>query len=235
VGATGKPTATEGVFRYSVAHFLIALIVLFLTVPLVDEFIAGELVESVLITLVLVSAVVAVGGRRGSLIVGLVLVAPAVVAKWLDHLWPGHVPPEVTQATAIVFLSYVTFRLFHFILTAPRVDSEVLCAAVAVYLILGLTWGFAYILVASLNPGAFAFTVASDPRPAMVRFQALYFSFVTLTTVGYGDIVPVSKAARLLAISESTAGVFFGTILIARLVALYSTDKSDRSGGGRDG
>jgi voltage-gated potassium channel Kch len=222
VGASRDTTAGEGVFRYSVAHFLVALVLLLVTVPLVDEFVGGELVESILITIVLLSAVVAVGGRRRSLIVGFVLVAPALAAKWLQHIWPQYIPHETTQVAAIVFLGFVTFRLLHFILTAPRVDSEVLCAAIAVYLIFGLTWGFTYILIFELNPHAFAFTVAADPSPKMVRFQALYFSFVTLTTVGYGDIVPLSKAARLFAIFESTTGMLYTTVLIARLVALYA-------------
>lgn len=233
MGATANQTRSEGVYRYSVAYFLAALVALFLTVPLVDELIAGELIESVLITVVLLSAVVAVGGRRRSLIVGLALVAPAVGAKWVNHFWPHLIPPEFAHAAAIVFLFFVTLRLGRYILTAPRVDSEVLCAAVAVYLILGLTWGFVYLLIASVNPGAFAFTVAADPNQVMARFPALYFSFVTLTTVGYGDIVPLSKAARLLAATESTAGVFFATIVIARLVALYSTTKPARSEGER--
>lgn len=225
MGVTRK--LNEGVFRYSVAHFLVALVLLLTTVPLVDEFVGGEIVESVLITLVLLSAVVAVGGRRRSLVVGILLVAPAVISKWIDHVWPGQVPREITQAMAIVFLSWVTFRLLHFILTAPQVDSEVLAAAIAVYLIFGLIWGFAYSLVAGLNPKAFAFTVAADPTPAMIRFQSLYFSFVTLTTVGYGDIVPLSKPARLLAMTESTVGMLYTTILIARLVALYAGGRSE--------
>jgi hypothetical protein len=222
LGATSDTTAGEGVFRYSVAHFLAALVLLLITVPLVDDFVGGELVESILITVVLLSAVVAVGGRRRSLIVGLVLVAPAVGAKWIAHIWPHHVPPETTQVAAIIFLAFVVYRLLHFILTAPQVDSEVLCAAIAVYLILGLVWGFIYILIDEVNPNAFAFTVAADPHPKMVRFQALYFSFVTLTTVGYGDIVPLSKAARLFAVFESTVGMLYTTVLIARLVALYA-------------
>jgi hypothetical protein len=229
VGATRESTAGEGIYRYSVAHFLVALVLMLITVPLVDEFVGGEITESVLITVVLMSAVVAVGGRRRSLLVGLVLVTPAVAGKWLEHAWPHHLPREITQIAAIVFLAFVTYRLLHFILTAPKVDSEVLCAAIAVYLILGLTWGFAYILIDELNPHAFAFTVSVDPNPKMVRFQALYFSFVTLTTVGYGDIVPLSKPARLLAVAESTIGMLYTTILIARLVALYAGGRKDRS------
>jgi hypothetical protein len=229
VGATRK--FNEGLYRYSVAHFLVALVLLLVTMPLVDEFIGGEIVESVLITVVLLSAVVAVGGRRRSLVVGILLVAPAVLSKWIDHVWPDNFPREFTQAMAILFLSWVAFRLLHFILTAPRVDSEVLSAAIAVYLIFGLIWGFAYSLVAGLNPKAFAFTVSADPAPAMIRFQSLYFSFVTLTTVGYGDIVPLSKPARLLAVTESTVGMLYTTILIARLVALYAGGRSESSKG----
>jgi len=57
----------------------------------------------------------------------------------------------------------------------------------------------------------------------MDGFNALYYSFVTLTTMGYGDIVPVSRAARMLAVSEATTGVLYMSVLIARLVGMYST------------
>lgn len=225
MAATRK--SSEGVFRYSVAHLLIALVLLLVIIPLVEEVIGGEVVESVVMTIVLLSAAVAVGGHRRSLVIGLLLVIPAVLGKWVDHIWPGF-PREISQAAAIFFLAFVTYRLLRYILTAPRVDSEVLCAAIAVYLILGLVWGFAYILIAGLNPTAFAFRVSTDPNTAIIRFQALYFSFMTLTTVGYGDIVPVSKPARLLAMTESTIGILYTTILIARLVALYSGGGSGR-------
>src|SRR4051812_47857943 len=78
VSATKGTIPTEGIFRFSVAHFLIGLFVLLGTVPFVDEFAGGLLIESVLITLVLLSAVVAVGGRRRSLVVGILLATPAV-------------------------------------------------------------------------------------------------------------------------------------------------------------
>jgi hypothetical protein len=215
--------AQAGVRRLSVMHFLIALVVLLVTVPFVDQLRYGDLIEAVLVTLVFLSAVMAVGGRRRTLLAGAVLVAPAVVAKWIDHFQPDAIPREFTIVTAIVFAGFVVGHLLVFILRAPWVNAEVLCAGISTYLMMGILWAFAYELAARLVPGSFVFTVASDPHRAMAGFEALYFSFGTLTTVDYGDIIPVSNVARTLAMAEATTSMFYVTVLIARLVALYSS------------
>ena len=105
---------------------------------------------------------------------------------------------------------------------------------------LGLMWTMAYWLVDRLTPeDAFPLT-RTQGREIHGRFQRFYFSFITLSTVGYGDITPVSKIARWLAAAEAMTGLLYVTVLIARLVALYrsgegkfhvgnSTPKSDDS------
>jgi len=90
-------------------------------------------------------------------------------------------------------------------------------------------WTVAYWLVAQMNPNAFAFNPAGGTQQTMAGFDALYFSFITLSTVGYGDITPVSKIARWLAAAEAMTGLLYVTVLIARLVSLYSTPKSNDS------
>jgi hypothetical protein len=98
----------------------------------------------------------------------------------------------------------------------------VLCAAVATYLLLGMLWASGYVLVARMNPGAFS-GVAASSQP-LHGFDALYFSLSTLTTVGYGDIAPVSGPARMLAMMEVVTGTMYMAVLVARLVSGYSSE-----------
>ena len=103
-----------------------------------------------------------------------------------------------------------------------------LCAASSAYLLIGLLWTFAYMLAAQVTANAFLFTnPASSPHP-LAGFEALYFSFAALSTLNCNDIIPVSNAARLLTMTEAISGVFFMTVLIARLVSIYSSTAKPR-------
>jgi hypothetical protein len=92
-----------------------------------------------------------------------------------------------------------------------------------VYLLLGMVWAQAYVLVAQITPDAFQFPVAEHSERHIGGFKAFYFSFSTLTTAGFGDITPVSKVARTLAIMEAVTGNLYLAILISRLVGRYSS------------
>ena len=227
----------EGVLHFSGAYFLSALLLLIVTGPLIDELEHGILIESVLITLVLFSALLAIGGRRNTLILGSVLVIPALAGKWMNYFRPDLAPPEIFLGAGLLFTGFVVLHLFGFILRAPRVNREVLCTAVANYLMLALLWAFGYTLVAGMNPHAFVVTYGDTSVDHLMRgVNSLYFSFATLCTVGYGDIVPVSKVARMLAVTEAVVGMFYTTMLIARLVALYSSEpRPDDARSGDDG
>jgi hypothetical protein len=213
--------------RFSVAHFLCALAVLLVAEPFIEEIPHGKSIEVVLIAVVLLFAVRAIGGSRRTLIWAVVLVIPAIGARVANHFWPNQVPVEGPCWPGVVFVLYVAANLLRYVLRASRVNSEVLCAGIAAYLMLGLLWAFAYILVEHHVPGSFAITVSADAGQSVTGFNALYFSFVTLSTVGYGDIIPVAPVAKLLAVMEATVGILTTTVLIARLVALYSSEQAE--------
>ena len=215
-----------GAYRFSAVEFLVALILFFIIAPFLEYMPNGLLVESALITLVLISGTLAVGRSRRSLIRAIIFVTPALVARWMFHLRPDLVPEEAFLALGLLFVLYVIVRLLAFVLRAPCVNAEVLCAALSAYMLLGLLWSYAYRLVSGIDPHAFAITVSAIPNGPIVGYKALYFSLITLSTVGYGDIVPVSNVARMLAAMEAMTGTLFIAVLIARLVAIYSSQPS---------
>src|SRR6516225_7026099 len=213
--------------RFSTVRLLVALVILLVSAPFVEELEGGHLILSVLFTVVLIAAVVAVANRSRSLAIALVLAVPAITARWINQVRPDLVHPAVFLVCALVLLAFVIGHLLYFVLRAPVVTVEVLCASIAAYLMLGLTWTVAYWLVDQLTPGgAFSFNTPRGSR-SMNGFTGFYFSFITLSTVGYGDITPVSQAARWLAAMEAMTGLLYVAVLIARLVSLYSTPKSD--------
>lgn len=211
-----------GVQRYSSVELLVSLVLFIIATPFVEEVPHGKLIEAGLMTVMLSLATLAVGGRRQTLVVCIVLLVPALIGKWLKHLHPTLVPSSIFPLFGLAFMAFVVFNLLRHILRASRVDTEVLCAAISAYLMLGLLWMEAYMLVGQLSPDAFLFSVGPEPHRTMTGFEAFYFSFVTLSTVGYGDITPLSKVARMLAVLEAMVGLFFITLLVARLVSMYA-------------
>jgi hypothetical protein len=201
------------------AQFLVALIVLLVAYPFIDELKRGELIENVLMTVIQISAMLAVG--EGDWVLTTVLAIPALGGPWMDHYWHGVVPFWIITGVQMVFVGFVVSQLLRFILQSTRVNSEVLCAGISAYLMLGLLWMSAYRMVSQYNPSSFS-GVHFTATQTLDRFDALYLSFVSLTCVGCNDITPASKVARMLQVMESTTGVLFVAVLIARLVALYT-------------
>jgi len=126
---------------------------------------------------------------------------PAVLAFW----------------TAIALLSAASS--IRFAMRSTRVDAEHIYAALSAYLLAGIFFGVLYHGIESVWPGSFNIAGAQGEFPL---FDAMYFSFVTLATLGYGDLLPVSEIARGLAIIEAVSGQLFLAVMIARLVGSYA-------------
>jgi hypothetical protein len=223
-----KPTLRQLKFRrFSTVQLLIVLGLFFICAPFVEEIKGGEFVVSVLFSLVLLSAVLAVAERKSVLVIAIVLAIPGIAGRWINHFRPDLIPPAVFLVAGLILIAFVVGNLLRFVFRAPSVNTEVLCASISAYLMLGLMWTMAYWLVDQLTPGgAFSYNTNAG-KQSMNGFTGFYFSFITLSTVGYGDITPVSRIARWLAAMEAMTGLLYVAVLISRLVSLYSIPKSE--------
>jgi len=215
--------AVRSVFRFSQGQLLVALVVLFAAVPFFDNLVwGGEAVLTVLLTLVMGSALLAVGGRKGAMVGGIFLILPAIALRVVPHFTGVLYDNPVALACRGLFIAFTVWQLLRFVLRAQRVTGEVLCAGVSIYLLMGLLWSSIYLLDAALIPGAFRQSASALHLAPFTFSESFYFSFCALTTANYGDIIPVSHFARQHAIMESVTGVLYVAILIARLITLYS-------------
>ncbi len=136
------------------------------------------------------------------------------------------------DATTFYYLSIITLLSFlvlsvrsalRQILFAKEIDANRLYGAVCVYLMLGVIWALLYGTLERLDPSAFSGSLSVGSEEGNLEW--LYYSFVTLTTLGYGDILPVSATARALAYSQAVVGVFYMAMLVAALVGSYAASR----------
>ena len=147
-----------------------------------------------------------------------------LVAGWIVQERSGAGPDWWNIGAGLVFLLFVQGVLLRAVFARDRVDADKIFASACAYLLLGLCWSFAYRLVQAADPQALTLSERdlTDPGPAL-----LHFSFTALTTVGYGAIAPVSRAARALADVEALVGQLYVAVVIARLVSLQITQSED--------
>ena len=145
---------------------------------------------------------------------------------WTRYLFPGQALVFLTNCLALVFQVLLTLLILSQIFREGPTTSHRIMGAVAGYLLLGVIWSLAYYLIALRMPEAFNVQGSFTPGDTeSLQSDLFYFSFVTLTTLGYGDVVPVHPIARMLVILEGVAGQLFPAILIARLVSLQVQSK----------
>ena len=217
---------------------LVSLIVLFVLYPFMLE--AGLVrLMRVGFIFVIFFGVYGLMERRGQAICGVILGVPAMLGQ-LAAL-ASYEPTIVLVATALAlaFLAYMLTLVMRSVLSGGAVTADKIAGAIAAYLLIGLVWALAFGIVATADPGALRGLTVEGDEDARLRaeYGVIYYSFVTLTTLGFGDIVPISPIARFLAWTEAAVGQLFLAILIARLVGLniaYETQKAMASATSED-
>jgi len=198
--------------------FFFALLVLFIFVlpSLGLERKHQQLYGAVVSSLVLISGAAIAWRRRTVFLLASGIVIVALLLKWAGLLAPAlrlGIWPDTATIVAIVMVVYILLsRVF-----APGPVTQMrIMGAVAVYLLFGVVWSQAYALLFSINPGSFSLPGHDLSSP----IEWVYYSFVTLTTIGFGDILPTHPVARALTIAEVVTGQLYLAVLIGRLVGM---------------
>ena len=202
--------------RHKSAILVATLLLLILLHPVNAIFERSALRDMVLLTIVMSASLNALSYRsRFTIDIGVGLGILAVAFGWLEVLLAPHFKIFSDSFGASLYI-YIAALLFKSIMTENEITVDQLFAAVAIYILIGLTWGNFYAIINLYNPEALNF--AERAYETLEKHDYIYFSFVTLTTLGYGDILPVSGIARSLVIVEAITGVMFIAIMISRLV-----------------
>jgi hypothetical protein len=203
--------------------FLAMLVAIILVPTLLPVGPLGKLLADVLTSVMLISGAAAVADRPPIVLIVSVITGATLLVRWAGFFIATHnlaVWREISTLVTLGILCYVVLRL---VLRRGPITTHRIEGAIAVYLLLGLTWAHAYGLVALWHPGAF--TGAVDGTGLLL--WTYYYSFVTLTTMGYGDIMPVHPVARALAVLEALSGQLYLAIMLARLVSLELQSRRD--------
>jgi voltage-gated potassium channel len=226
---------------------LAAIIAAFAVRPLIGGGGAGYIVFSIALLVLMILALYNINvdeliGERENLLaqsrrrwrIGWTLVAAALAERFVGVFMHSRTIDLASSIGWLLLLAFVTWSMLRGVLKQKAVTSETISMSISVYLLLGLTWGLLYVVIFSLQPGAFSIAGLVPPIPgqsgnSQPMFPILgYFSLITLSTVGYGDITPVTMQARFAAAAEGITGQFYLAILVARLVGMQMSQAASQ-------
>ncbi|MGE4606266.1 MAG: ion channel [Myxococcota bacterium] len=215
--------------RYRHAQLLATLTLLLIVEPFLNDLMLGAKLLNVLLVVTLISAILACANRRRHVVIGVSLATGVLIAMLSRD---GRIVGAANVGLlllAICFFGYVIALILGSVFRDSRkVSVDTICGGLSVYLLLGLLWVFAFALLEKTVPGSFS---GIEPGISATSYERFFgFSFVTLTTLGSGNIVPLTPRADALAVSEAIVGQIYLTVLVARLVALnliYGADQSE--------
>jgi hypothetical protein len=201
---------------------LLSLLLIILLSPFLESHRPGEFFLLIALFATLTIAVLELHGKRTLRWLAIIVATPIVLIELVGIFYPSRSLMILDYSLLMAFFGFSSVGLFAYLGKPGAISSGRIYASVSLYLMLATFWFALYNLMEAIYPASFV--QAGAPATARIpRAALLYFSLITLTTVGYGDIVPVTPAARVFAALEGAAGVLYIAITVARLVAAYQS------------
>jgi hypothetical protein len=209
----------------AVLLFLLVLNVFVVPFTVAPSSILARVARDVLLSLILVSGMTTVSDHRKQFLVIALVAIVAILIRWLGWLLPLGTAQGLFDVTGLFALGILCVVIGIKVFSGGTVTVDRILGAIVLYVLIGVVWAEGYQVLNTHVPNAFAGT-PRDGSPTD-RSTWVYFSFVTLTTVGYGDVTPLAHLARSLAILEALIGQLYPAIVLARLVSLHAASSAD--------
>ncbi len=210
----------------SLTAFLLLLFIAIFLGPFVDS-LQVRLLTSLLFSLVMIAGVVSMSQHAAIRFAAGMVACIAITLRWLKHVMPTPTIMKLGTIAVLIFMIILTGVTLAKVFSKGRVTSHKIMGAIAVYLLFGLTWSLLYGLLDQLLPNAFSLPPIGDNFIPERQETLTYFSFVTLTTMGYGDIIPTHAITRMFVVVEGLCGQLYPATLLARLVSLELMSQGD--------
>jgi hypothetical protein len=209
---------------------LVFILLFFIALYPLSTFAVGQFLVLIFFSLLLISGVMTVFDRPVFRLFagGLAVVALSLI--WLEHFLPGRILSSIGALASFLFLGLLIAVTLTRVFQKGQITFHRICGAVAAYLLIGTMWASLYQFIVLSLPGAIELPhMVNVSDPEAIRPHLFYFSFVTLTTLGYGDIVPVHPGARLAVMLEALTGQLYPAITLAWLIAMQILHRDRRS------
>jgi len=219
----------KGIVRGRFTYLLTFMFLTLLMFPFIEETPYGPAVMQILYSFMLMSALYAVVESGWVWRGGILLFVAAMVSHWWIILTFSPISVVTGIFSEIIFLCFIAVSLVTHVFGHERVTGNTIAGAICVFLLIGFIWMLACQAIYFFDPGAFS-NVATSSFSHSATMDLVYYSFATLTTLGYGDIAPISRPARMFAVTEALVGQIYLTVLVARLVSQYVPVRASRAG-----
>jgi hypothetical protein len=196
---------------------LVSILCLLIFTPIFQGIIGVRILMNVFITAILIFGTYAASKKIYITITAASLALPMLALIWISHFVDIPFLVFMGDCFAIAFLAFLVIVILSFIFGEREVTLNVIYASIVVYLLIAVMWSFVYSVLESIHPGSFAI---GNSQIEVGRRLYIYYSFVTITTLGYGDITPTTDLANTFSFLEAVTGQLYIAILIARLVGI---------------
>jgi voltage-gated potassium channel len=204
---------------------LMSIMLLLVTQPMFSGHAFAQNLATATISFVLLSALYAFRSTRGFFVIDVLLLVPSIGGRVVLLFAPSPTVEMVSAISSCLFLAVTVIALVSRLFIVRSVTLDTISAGICAYLLMAIAFAYAFAVVELQNPRSFSATLLQRPAGSAAPLIAslhsfIYYSFVCLTTTGFGDIAPISEGARSLSVMESVFGQLYVAILIARLVSL---------------